>query len=68
LSRAFPESEEKRSKLNNLIRSVREYMHLGRHEQYPALHIGRSEAEMVLGVTLNLFSAITRRLSGRETP
>lgn len=67
LNRAFPESNDKQSKLNDLIKSLRDYTQLGRHEQYPALHIGRSEAEMVLAVTLSLFSAITRRLTGHET-
>lgn len=63
LARAFPEEEAKRSLLNSLIKNLTDYAHLGRHAQYPALHIGREEAEFMLTASLGLFSMLSRRLT-----
>ncbi len=64
--RAFPESqnEEKRKALNHLIDALSAYAHLlGRHEQYPALHVSRDESEFGFRITLSLFSLLSRRFT-----
>ncbi len=66
LRRAFPESENKSELLNKLIQSLRDYSQLARHENYPALHISRGEAEFTLITSLSLFSVISRRLAQAE--
>jgi hypothetical protein len=63
LERAFPDEESKRTRLNSLIQGLSEYAHLGRHASFPALHIGREEAEFILTAALGLFSMISRRMA-----
>jgi hypothetical protein len=63
LSNALPEHSEKRKALESVVRSLSEYAHLGRHEQFPVLQITRPEAEFVFTTTLGLFSFLGRRLT-----
>jgi hypothetical protein len=68
LARAFPEHEGKRKTLDPLIRALSEYAHtLGRHAQYPALHVRREEAKFAYTTTVGLFSLMSGRLSTNRT-
>ncbi len=67
-ARAFPGDQEKQRVMNELTNSLSGYAHaLGRHEQYPAVHVSRAEAEFALVTTLGWISLIGRRLTGKET-
>ncbi len=63
LARAFKGDDKKREMMNSVIKGISEYAHLGRHEQYPAIHIAREEAEFVFTVSVSLFSLLSRRIS-----
>ncbi len=63
LARAFKGEDKKRGALDGLIGKLSEYAHIGRHEQYPAIHIARDEAEFVYTATVSLFSLLSRRIS-----
>jgi hypothetical protein len=67
LRRAFPEHEAKRNASDGVIHALSEYAHtLGRHAQYPALHVSRAEAEFAFAATISLFSLLSRRLAKSE--
>ena len=66
-SAAVSEHKEKQTILNNFVKVLSDYAHLGRHESFPALQITKSEAEFVYTTTLGLFSFLGRRLSKYET-
>lgn len=67
LSRAFENKDtvdaKKQSALNDLITKLSDYAHLGRHEQYPAVHVGREEAEFIFATTVSLFSLLSRLMA-----
>ena len=64
LARAFKDDEKKKQEtMNSVIKGISEYAHLGRHEQYPTLRIGREEAEFIFCTTASTFSIISRLLA-----
>lgn len=63
LARAFKGDEKKQNTMSSVIKDISEYAHLGRHEQYPAIHIGREEAEFIFCATVSTFSMISRLLT-----
>jgi hypothetical protein len=66
LQEAFPESPVKQDAVNGFIRAFSTLAHLGRHAQYPALHISREEAEFIFTTSLGFFAMVSRRLSKPE--
>jgi hypothetical protein len=68
LLQSITEQENKRAKLNELIKALRDYSQFGRHENYPPVRITRAEAEFVLASSVGLFSLISRRLAKAEDP
>jgi hypothetical protein len=65
LGRAFPEHEAKPAELNDVMLKLNDFFHLGRHANYPALHVSREEAEFAYASTAGLFSMISRRLANK---
>lgn len=63
LARAFKGDEKKQNTMHSIIKGISEYAHLGRHEQYPVIHIGREEAEFLFCSTVSMFSMISRLLA-----
>ncbi len=66
LARAFKDDDTKQSAVNGIIASLSQYAHIGRHEQYPAIHIAREEAEFVFTASVSLFSLLSRRLADKS--
>jgi hypothetical protein len=66
LQASMPEHEDKRAKLDALIKCLRDYCQFGRHEKYPPVRITRSEAEFVLAATVGFFCLTSRRLGKVE--
>ena len=64
---ALPEHANKRSELDKFVKALSGYAQLGRHEDFPALQITKSEAEFVYATTLSLFTLLGQRLSRSET-
>ncbi|MEW6058518.1 MAG: hypothetical protein AB1540_18130 [Bdellovibrionota bacterium] len=52
---------EKSERLNTLIKSLNNYCHLGRHEDFPAVTITCADARAVLRCTLSIFSLLGGR-------
>lgn len=63
----WPDEQPKQEAFNQLIMGLSEVLHGGRHAQYPAINVSRSEAEFAFITTSALFSMIGRRKAGKET-
>ncbi|MHB8562411.1 MAG: hypothetical protein ACYDDA_00425 [Acidiferrobacteraceae bacterium] len=65
LTRTFSSDSNgaKQKRLNGIIEALSEYAHLGRHEQYPSVAIGREEAEFIFSATVSTFSLVSRLLA-----
>lgn len=61
LSRVGP--EVKNSRLNEIIRSISEFCHLGRHEDFPAVEITREDARLMLRCTLSVFALLGGKIN-----
>ncbi len=65
LARAFAEDTTKQKSADDIIKALSAYAHLGRHEQYPAICIGRLEAEFCFNATVSVFSLLSRLLANK---
>lgn len=63
LARVFGADTNKPERLNDIIKTLSEYAHFGRHERYPTIRIGREEAEFVFSTTVSTFSLVSRLLA-----
>jgi len=66
LARAFAEDPTKQKSADDIIKALSAYAHLGRHEQYPAICIGRLEAEFCFNATVSVFSLLSRLLANKS--
>ena len=66
LARAFAEDATKQENIDDIIKALSAYAHLGRHEHYPAVCIGRLEAEFCFNTTVSVFSLLSRLLSNKS--
>ncbi|MCA9664206.1 MAG: hypothetical protein KC503_01420 [Myxococcales bacterium] len=66
LERAFGDHQARRRAVEAVIAGLRTHANeLGRHEQYPAVHVSRAEAEFAFASTVSVFSLISRCLAQR---
>ena len=53
---------KKSERLNELVKSLSEYCHLGRHEDFPAVNVTREDARAMLRCSLSIFSLLGGRV------